>query len=238
MRSTTQVQIDTLLKLQSIEIERNGLNSMLSGVPQKLQALDTKLKTFEQRFTEEQTRLDELKKKYRQREMDVEMNRGRIKKSQEKLRSVKNNKEYQSILKEIDDIEAINSKIEDEMIEYLEQMEAVENFLLSRKDEFEELKEHVKSEKASIQEEYERGKKRLMELNTEWDKISKQVEPGLLKTYLNIRDKRGTAVAAVNDSVCRGCHLNIPPQMYNELQRCDSLRFCPHCQRIIYWKAS
>ncbi|MCD4805390.1 MAG: nucleotide-binding protein, partial [Desulfobacterales bacterium] len=28
-----------------------------------------------------------------------------------------------------------------------------------------------------------------------------------------------------------------PPQMYNDLQRCDSLKFCPNCQRIIYyWK--
>jgi predicted nucleic acid-binding Zn-ribbon protein len=29
--------------------------------------------------------------------------------------------------------------------------------------------------------------------------------------------------------------MNIPPQMYNELHRFDSLKNCPHCQRIIYW---
>jgi uncharacterized protein len=30
--------------------------------------------------------------------------------------------------------------------------------------------------------------------------------------------------------------MNIPPQMYNELQRSDILMFCPHCQRIVYWR--
>ena len=75
-------------------------------------------------------------------------------------------------------------------------------------------------------------------VEAEWEKVSAEIEPELMKTYITIRENRGTAVAGVNDAVCQGCHLNIPPQMYNELQRCDSLKFCPHCQRIIYWMTS
>jgi predicted nucleic acid-binding Zn-ribbon protein len=44
-------------------------------------------------------------------------------------------------------------------------------------------------------------------------------------------------VPAVN-SICNGCNVNIPPQMYNELQRCKSVKLCPNCQRIIYWLPS
>jgi hypothetical protein len=43
-------------------------------------------------------------------------------------------------------------------------------------------------------------------------------------------------IIAVIDAVCQGCHMNIPPQMYNELQRGDNLTKCPMCQRLIYWK--
>ncbi len=43
-------------------------------------------------------------------------------------------------------------------------------------------------------------------------------------------------VQGVTDAVCQGCHMNIPPQMYNELQREDSLKMCPSCERIIYWQ--
>lgn len=238
MQSITQTQIDILLKLQAIEIESNRIRSMLSGVSQKIESLDAKRIAFEQQLTERQHLLEALKKKYHSHESDTDINVERIKKSHEKLRAVKTNKEYQSVLKEIEDIEAINSTIEDEMIEYLDQMETAEGFLSTKKGEFQELEDQINSEKTSIQEESEVGKKRFDELHTEWDRISRQVEPDLLKAYLTTREKRGTAVAAVNDSVCQGCHLNIPPQMYNELQRRDRLRFCPNCQRIIYWKAS
>ncbi|CAD7771580.1 C4-type zinc ribbon domain protein [Candidatus Methanoperedenaceae archaeon GB37] len=52
-----------------------------------------------------------------------------------------------------------------------------------------------------------------------------------------IRKRRnGRAVVSVNDAVCEGCHMHIPPQNYNELLKCDKLMTCPSCQRIIYWK--
>jgi len=45
----------------------------------------------------------------------------------------------------------------------------------------------------------------------------------------------GIAIVPVFATVCRGCNVNIPPQMYNELQRVDRLKNCPNCERIIYW---
>ena len=236
MKSITKSVIDTLVKLQMIETESSRIHSMLSGVPEKIDNLDKELQGFEKRITEEQTQLDTLKKDYRAHESDVEMNLSRIKKSQDRLRAVKTNKEYQSMLKEIDDIKAMNSEIEDKMIDCLDKMESAEDFLSGKKDELKTLEDQVNQEKSSIQEESEAGKKQLAQFQSEWDQISGEVSPELLKTYATVRDNRGSAIVAVNKSVCQGCHLNIPPQMYNELQRCDSLTFCPHCQRIIYWK--
>ena len=62
--------------------------------------------------------------------------------------------------------------------------------------------------------------------------------PGdLVRRYETIREKRnGIAVISVWKEVCNGCHMNIPPQMYIELQRSQELRTCPNCHRIIYWR--
>jgi len=228
--------MDILVKLQSLEIETNSINSMLSNVPKRLESLDTRIQAFEKSIADEESRFDLFNKKYRSYESDLELNLSRTKKSQEKLRAVKTNKEYQSILKEIDDIKAIDSGIEDEMIACLDEMDDAERFLSEKKSEFEQLKDQLGNEKKTVQQESEAGKKKLTELEAEWDKFSREIEPELMKAYLRLREMRGTAVAGVNDAVCQGCHLNIPPQTYNELQRCDSLKFCPHCQRIIYWK--
>jgi predicted nucleic acid-binding Zn-ribbon protein len=43
-------------------------------------------------------------------------------------------------------------------------------------------------------------------------------------------------VVAVWKEVCDGCHMSIPPQLYNELQKSNELITCPSCSRIIYWE--
>lgn len=236
MESITKEQLETLAKLQSMETETNRINARLDIVPGKIESFDQEIKAIDQKLSDESIRLDELKKAYRKFESDVDDNLSKMKKSEEKLRGIKNNKEYQSTLKEIEDIKAINSEIEDKMIDCLDQMDEVEKYLAAKKDEFRMLKDQIETEKDAIHQESEAGRVRITELQSEWDAVSKQVDPELMKTYRRTQDQRGVAIVAVNNAVCQGCNLNIPPQMYNELQRGDRLRFCPHCQRIIYWK--
>ena len=162
----------------------------------------------------------------------------REKKIQAKLRSVKTNKEYQSLLKEIEDVKVKNSKIEDEMIECLDRMDDAEKEILSKKHEYSLLSEQIKGEKGSVVQEAEQSKKRLGELDTDWKGVSSKIDSELLKKYVLIKEriKGGLAVVPVKDAVCHGCNVNLPPQLYNELHRCDTLQFCPNCQRIIYWE--
>ena len=235
MESITKDQLETLAKLQSMETETNIINAKLRIVPEKIESFDREVQTIDQELTDESTRLDELKKAYRKYESDANDNLSKMRKSQEKLRGVKTNKEYQSTLKEIENIKTINSEIEDKMIDCLDQMDEVEKYLAVKRDEFRVLKDQIETEKDAIQQESEAGRIRISELQAEWETISKQVHPELMKTYKQVQDQRGVAIVAVKNAVCQGCNLNIPPQMYNELQRGDGLRFCPHCQRIIYW---
>lgn len=231
-------QIKVLVNLQNIEIETADIKSKLSDVSTKLSMLDSSVSQVEGSIEGATAQLDNLKKQYRDFESDVQMNLSQIQKSREKLRLVKTNKEYQSILKEIEDIQEKNSLIEDEMIKCLEQMDDAEKVISSKKEEFLTVKGQVSNEKESIARETEQNKKRLAELEAEWQKFSAEIDPELMKKYKTVKEKVQTrAVAAVNNAVCQGCNLNIPPQLFNELQRFENLKFCPHCQRIIYWEA-
>ena len=231
-------QIDILVKIQKIETETRGIKSILSDVSKKVEALDIRLKDFEQTIEDEESRFNDLKKQYRSYESDAQMNLSQTKKSQEKLRHIKTNKEYQSSLKEIEELKTNDSQIEDKMLECLDGMDEAEKVIAAKKDEYLQISEQLNNEKKIIDKEAEEGKKRLVELETNRKKVSDTVEPELLKKYIIIREQqaRGIAIVAAKDAVCRGCNVNLPPQMYNELQRCDSLRLCPNCQRIIYWE--
>jgi predicted nucleic acid-binding Zn-ribbon protein len=153
---------------------------------------------------------------------------------------VKTNKEYQSLLKEIEDVKIRNSKVEDEMIECLDSMDDAEKAMASDKNEYLRLAAQIKSEKEDILQAAEQSKQKLAELENDRKGVSDKIDSGLFKKYdlLKESNKGGLAVVPVKDALCHGCNVNLPPQLYNELYRGDTLKFCPNCQRIIYWEGS
>lgn len=231
-------QIKVLVKLQHLDTETVRIKSTLNDVSKKLEDLDSSLKEIEQTIKDQESVLNELTKEYRDYESDVKMNLGKNIKSQERLRSVKTNKEYQSMLKEIEDVNSKNSSIEDKMIECLERMDQTEEIIAKKKDEYLLFSDRIKSEKENIEREAGINKKKLDELDMDRKNVSGLIDSQLFKKYLVIREQQqgGLAVVPVKDAVCHGCNVNLPPQLYNELFRYDSLKFCPNCHRVIYLK--
>jgi hypothetical protein len=238
MSNVTREQIVSLVNLQQIEIETSSVKTKIRNVDQRLEKLDDRLRDFKQVIEKQEFVINELNQKYRDYETDVRMNLDAIKKSEAKLSSVKTNKEYQAFLKEIDDIKEKNSKLEDDMIDFLDRIEEAENTLNTKKAEYSELQTRLNNEKETIQKETEEGKRQLEDLDEQFKTVAAGIDAALLATYNKVKALQNNAIGivAVTDAVCQGCNMNIPPQMYNELQRADSLKKCPICDRIIYWK--
>jgi predicted nucleic acid-binding Zn-ribbon protein len=238
MTAVTRDQIDTLVKVQQIEIETGKLKAYLEKVPSRISSLERELEEFIRSVEGDEAEIEEFNKQYRALEADVQLNLSKIQKSQEKLRSVKTNKEYQSSLKEIDNIKAINSKLEDEMLEYLEKIETAEKAIKDRKQHYTEIVDESNREKESIERDAEQRQENLVDLEARRVAVATELGAGILEVFKQVKAKQANLVAivAVQDAVCQGCNMNIPPQVYNELQRCNSLRYCPSCFRIIYWQ--
>ena len=238
MPSVTHEQITALVKLQRIEIEIRGIKAKLSTVDHRIEILDNQLLDFKQTLEDQKSLIHELNQKYRTYESDVQMHLDRIRKSEAKLSVVKTNKEYQSSLKEIDDLKDMSSKKEDDMIEFLDRIEEAENVHKAKMAEFSKLEVQIKTEKEIIQKDAQEGRQRLGNLGADRETVSGGIDAKMLATFNRIKANQTNkiGIVAVKDAVCQGCHMNIPPQMYNELQRGDSLKRCPICERIIYWK--
>ncbi len=68
---------------------------------------------MKQRITDETAKIEELRKLYRSHESDIKQNQVMIKRSQERLNSIKNNREYQALLKEIEELKRTNAATEE-----------------------------------------------------------------------------------------------------------------------------
>jgi len=228
-------KFEVLLELQQVETEIDAIRIRMQTLPQKQAAVEAGSKQHRQALAAAQEQLAELQRSYRSLELESKEKLSGIARSQEKLHAVKTNKEYQSMLKQIDDLKASHSVLEDRMIECLERIDLAEAALKETKFASEQAAEHITKEKALLEEEARKEAERQKQLEIRRADLLEAASPELLQQYLRVQSTgRRQPVAMVRRAVCQGCHLNIPPQMFNELLRFDKVLSCPHCERLLY----
>ncbi|MEA1934050.1 MAG: C4-type zinc ribbon domain-containing protein [Thermodesulfobacteriota bacterium] len=166
---------------------------------------------------------------------DLEDETARVKDRQGKVMSIQNNREYQCLMKEIEDGKRANKQREDEIIQLLE---LVESF----KAKLDEQVAVNKTEEKLLAVEQANVDKIAKEINAKKSSMvkaraqkAKEIEQKILKKYDMLLERRdGIGIAGVTQGVCQGCHMNIPPQLFNDLLKEDKFYFCPTCNRIIY----
>ena len=237
MTQDIKQQLATLAVLQKTEIEMAGFQRSLSGVEAQINELGAEIKAYEEKLADEENQLASLRTQYREDETETKTIGDRINKDNEKLRSVKTNKEYQSMLKEIDELKKKNSLLEDQMLSRLDTIEQTETGLAALKTEMAVVKNKIEQQQAEILSQAEGERQALEKCREERDGIFSRLDQKMQNLFEKVKVQgRGIAVAAVKDGVCQVCRMGIPPQMFNELLRMDSVRLCPNCQRIIYPK--
>ncbi len=231
-------KIRTLVELQTAEMEIRVLEQTLVLAPKRFEELTAERQALADAVQEAEARLEDLRKRYREMERQTREEQDRAAKRAARLSDVKTNKEYQATLKEIDDIRAGISKIEDEMLGMLEEIEAAEAELAQRRQDFARRKEDLAREAAEVERSIAADHQRIEAARANRETLAGRVAPDLMAVYMRAQAQQrdGVAVAGVLNAVCQGCHMNIPPQLYNELQRQDDLKICPLCQRIIFWQ--
>ncbi len=230
-------QLLTMVQLHRSELMIGGIEKDLSGLGDRIEALESEVRDFEDKVTDAIQTLETLKRQYREGEGEIQRIDDQIAKSEVKLRAVKTNKEYQSTLKEIEDLKAKASEIEDRMLDNLERIERTEREVATQKSDLEEVKSEVAEKQAAIRSKGASQQKILEQCRQEREHIVEQIDRKMHEFYEKVKHQNhGRAMVAVQDEICEVCRMNIPPQLFNELIRMDSMRMCPHCQRIMYPK--
>lgn len=231
-------KIEELIALQEAETEVRKIGAVLEKMPAKLEALEEQKRALQQAVDSGAESAAEWKRHYREQESESQELLNRIAKSKEKLSQVKTNKEYTSSLKEIDELNHQHSALEDAMLECLDRIEEVETQLQRSRREMELQTADLDEAAETLRREIEQTRETEQTLKERAQAISEKIPMELMQVYHRVKRQqpRGVAVAQVTGAVCQGCNMNIPPQLYNEVQRRDRLYFCPNCQRIIFWE--
>ena len=230
-------ELSRLIDVQEIDKVIQEVTQGLARLPEELMAGEAALEELKAAHAARVQELEDLKAQRRDTEMDLADMEAGIKTSRQRLMEIKSNIEYKAMLKEIAFKEDQRDQRETRMLELLEQAEAKKQAMAEIEAQVNERQAVLAQESAKVAAEMKKLEERQAGLEVQRKKLRKGVPAQLLKRYEFIRQRRnGTAVAPVQEGVCFGCHMNILPQQFIDLQKGVEILQCPHCQRILYWQ--
>jgi hypothetical protein len=228
-------QIKLLIELQKHDARIQELEGMKKVWPLKLEALGGDLKKVEELLERERKQLEETESWRRRQEEERKSQEADLIKAKQKSSLVKNAKEMMANERELEANRKASQSREEEVVKLVGAVETAKKSITQHEADVVALKEHVASEGATAQKQTAEIDGQIAGVRKLREQAAAAVNPQVLKRYSSIRMKRGLALAPVKNGTCQGCNMNIPPQLFNTLQRGNSIEVCGSCHRIIYW---
>lgn len=229
-------QIKNLLALQDIDTHISVIQAEVEEAPRRVADLEARLKAKLERIESTQAEQSELEAKRTELEDKIKEANRKAKKSQARLSDVKNSRQHQAVLKELEDLELMKEEWTEALVGLTEELEEVNILGEDAAEGLDQLKANLEQERSQLDGSMEGMQAEIAELTKDRDKLAAKLQPAVLSRYNFIRSRlNDAAVAPVIDGTCQVCHMALPPQQFIELRRMEELMNCPSCQRIIYW---
>lgn len=170
-------------------------------------------------------------------ENEVETQKIKIEQTESSLYggSVKNPKELQDLQKDVESLKKHLTTLEERQLEAMFKVEAAAAELKSAQGDLESIQTRLGSEHSSLIEERSSFTRQLESLAEEREAAITPISSDLLHVYEDLRrQKRGVAVAEVEDGACAACGTNINASVQQNARSQKTLIHCPSCGRILF----
>jgi hypothetical protein len=238
-KTSTEFSIDEKLaalhQLQIVDSEIDKIRTVRGELPLEVQDLEDDVLGLETRLSKIQSELDDQETLISKRKLKIEEANELVKKYTKQLDSIKNNREYDSLNKEIEfqnlEIELAEKKIRESQSKS-SQFSDSKNIITESIEEKKAIFSEKKTELDNIVAETQKDEDVLIKKS---EKAQKIVDQRLLTAYSRIRtnSKNGLAVVSVDRDACGGCFSKIPPQRQLDIKAHKKIIVCEHCGRIL-----
>ncbi len=188
-------QIRLLERLQEIDYQIDHHEKEMSRLPLEIQEIARSLVVLRRETSEAQEKIAALEKDYRRKEVDLSTEQEKIKKSERRLLSIKNQKEYNALSREVKLGKKVAGEIEDSILALMAEIESLKKTLDRKENEYQESEQNLLNKKDESEAVTKEAKSALVGLNSEKEEITSSVDRDFLKRYQIVKKARGTALA-------------------------------------------
>lgn len=228
-------RIIALYELQKIDSKIDEINKLKGELPLEVQDLEDEIAGLDTRIANITAEVDALSQASKQRKDEIEQAKTLIAKYEGQQNNVRNNREFDSLSKEIEyqrlEIELCEKKIKEASAEIKVKKKLIEEAQTAVSERRVDL-EAKQKELAGIDEE---TAQEMEKLTAQSEASAAKIDARLLSAYRRIRAnvRNGLAVVTVKRDACGGCYNRIPPQRQLDIRMSKKVTVCEYCGRIL-----
>ncbi len=232
---TIEEKLRALYSLQLVDSEIDKIRTLRGELPLEVQDLEDEVAGLETRISNLKSEIAEVEKSAVGKTNEITASQALIKKYEEQQNNVRNNREYDSLSKEIEfqtlEIELCNKKIREFTAQAAEKKEVMAEAVTM----LEERKRDLESKKGELEDITHDTQKEEEQLSEKSSELQTRIEDRLLTAYKRIRTnaRNGLAVVPVKRDACGGCFNQIPPQRQLDIRSRKKIIVCEYCGRIL-----
>lgn len=232
---TVEEKLKALYDLQLVVSEIDKIKTLRGELPLEVQDLEDEIAGFSTRAENLEAEINEAATAISNKRLDIETAKGLIEKYTADQDNVKNNREYESLTKEIEyqglEIELCEKKIR----EFSAKQREKEDELNVTRQRIEDRKMDLDHKKTELDQIIAETKQEEEALRDKAKALEEVIEPRLLSAFKRIRQnaRNGLSVVYVQRDACGGCFNKIPPQRQVDVRLRKKIIVCEYCGRIL-----
>lgn len=230
-------QLGMLIQLQEVDGKIRSLADQKKRLPEILAGLESRRAANKAELETVKENLLAAQKSKRDRDQDLEAGAQKVEKLKARSSEIKNNKEYQAMLKEIETAEQENKAVEDDILALMEKIDAAATQITAVEQKANEEEVSIRAEVKQHEAAFAKLEVELQGVEQARQELAARVDPSVLSSYQKLlRTKGGVAITEARGESCSGCYMSIPPQIFVNIKKNASIITCPNCHRILYYK--
>lgn len=232
---TIEDKLISLYSLQIIDSHIDRIRTIHGELPLEVEDLEDEIAGLETRIERYKEEIDTIDKGIKEKKASIKESEALIRRYEEQQNNVRNNREFDSLSKEIVyqglEIQLFDKKIKEDNDSLELKKTALEDAETTLKERNEDLAVK-KKELKDIVAETEKEEDSLLKMS---ETLSKDIEDRLYLAYKRIRKnaRNGLAVVLVERDACGGCFNKIPPQRQLDIRMHKKVIVCEYCGRIL-----
>lgn len=233
--ATVEEKLKALYDLQLVDSAIDKIHTIRGELPLEVQDLEDEITGLETRLSNYNQDVENLKTEISNKKNQITDSNNLIKKYEEQQNNVRNNREYDSLTKEIEFQQLEIQLAEKNIKEFEFKISSLEEKVVEAKEYLDGRKIDLENKQKELDEIAGETKKDEEALIKKSEKASSIIEERLLTAYKRIRGnaRNGLAVVTVQRDACGGCFNKIPPQRQLDIKSHKKITVCEHCGRIL-----